>query len=81
MTTQPSKSELASRDIRAARYVASIRSNPKRAYAHRFLTYLRNGVADDIGAQPGDPGTRETLPYMAAQAVEMRLREIWRGEN
>jgi hypothetical protein len=73
---------LAARAERAEQYVASIRNAKKRAYAHRFLRYLRNGVTDDIGSLPGDtPQRAGELSYMAAQAVEMNLRAIWRGER
>lgn len=68
----------ATKDIAAARYVASIRSHNKRSYASAYLAFLRaecTQLPNYKHALYGD------LSLMAAQAVEMRLAAIWRGEE
>jgi hypothetical protein len=59
-------------DLRAARYVASIRTKAKREHASRYLAFLRRERNEP-------PQRNESLSLMAAQAVEMRLRTIWTG--
>lgn len=54
----------------AEKYVKSIRNADKREYAQQYLTWIRAGVECD------PPKAPESLSYMAAQAVRLRLHSM-----
>lgn len=56
----------------AGKYIARIRYTAKKEYARKYLAYV---LSERKGPCP-NPGT---LPTMAAQAVRLRLDEIFRG--
>ncbi len=62
-----------STEDRAHAYIRAIRNKTKRAYADRYWRYLK-------GTYPWEPD-RGTLSYMAAQAVQMQLSKIKRGDD
>jgi len=59
---------MSERGMQVGRYIAGIRNQAKRGYAHDVADALWNGRP--LPERPANLGT------MAAQAVEMRLREL-----
>jgi hypothetical protein len=54
----------------AGKYIAGIRSDTKKKYARTYLAYILNG-------RSGSCPDRGALSAMAAQAVRMRLDQIF----